>query len=138
MLTRHCGFMSLAGGLGMALTVPTKNAWRLYRHCVPEPAEQSWIWVTSLLTPVLILEETEVLKSTTLRGEGAAVTDQFPIASPGLTTSSWRFVSRPATHLTLNKLFQRQGQLKYPVCNLGLSLVLSSMGQQAHAHTWSQ
>lgn len=43
MLTRHCGFMSLAGGLGMALTVPTKNAWRpADTGGVPEPAEQSW------------------------------------------------------------------------------------------------
>ena len=36
------------------------------------------IWVTSLPTPILILEEREVLKSTALRGEGVAVTRSVP------------------------------------------------------------
>lgn len=36
------------------------------------------IWVTSLPTPILILEEREVLKSTALRGEGVAVTGSVP------------------------------------------------------------
>lgn len=36
------------------------------------------IWVTSLPTPILILGETEVLKSMALRGEEVAVTGSVP------------------------------------------------------------
>lgn len=42
MLTRHCGFMSLAGVWVGVLTMPTKNAQRPADTGVPEPAEQSW------------------------------------------------------------------------------------------------